>query len=249
MPARRRTDPTRPVVGINGNNRQVGNRLIDALPRAVWARVVAAGARVAVDDLRILHQPGRAMRHAWFPLDGCILVTCASNGAGRPAINVVGNEGMVGATLALGISESSRCAQVHNPGTAFRISASALRRELRNDGALRRLLNRYVHVLMLQSEQRQACSHAHRVEQRLASLLLMLHDRAGRTQLGVTQAALADMLGVRRVGISQVAGALQRRGFIRYSRGRLDVTDRAGLERTACACYRANRDNHRRWLG
>ena len=164
-------------------------------------------------------------------------------------IYLVGNEGMLGTVLVLGVEESVQRALVLDTGTALRIDARGLRRELKRSGSLQRRLNRYVHVLMTQLTQDAACLASHKIEQRLARWLLMTQDRANTETLSITHAVLAGMLGVRRVGVTEAAGALQRRGLIRYSRGRLVVTDRVSLERAACGCYHANRASEQRWLG
>ncbi len=229
--------------------RTSGNRLIDALPRAERARMLGACRRVDLKLGNVLYEPGQRMRYGWFPLSGFISLSTQTECREHVEIDLVGNEGMLGAGLMLGIDEANQRALVLDSGAALRISAVALRRELRRGRALRRMLHRYVHVLMMQLMQNARCIASHKVEQRLARLLLMSQDRASAETLNLTQASLAMMLGVRRVGVSEVAGALQRRGLIHYSRGRLGIIDRAGLERAACDCYRADRSSRQRWLG
>ncbi|MGH8233409.1 MAG: Crp/Fnr family transcriptional regulator [Rhodanobacteraceae bacterium] len=226
-----------------------GNRLLDALPRADRARIVRACKAV---DLRlgdVLHEPGQRMRYAWFPLSGCVSLLTPSEHRSEQQIYLVGNEGMLGTVLVLGVEESYQRALVLDTGKALRIYAPALRRELKLSESLRRKLHRYVHVLMTQLVQNAVCLASHKVEQRLAHWLLMIHVRASVEPLTITQSALAELLGVRRVGVSAAASALQRRGLIRYSRGRLVVTDRPALVRAACGCYHANRISQQRWLG
>lgn len=203
-------------------------------------------------DLRlgeVLHEPGQRMRHAWFPVAGFMSLQVPAERRAERQVHLIGNEGMLGTPLVLGAEESDARALVMGAGAALRISARSLRRELNHGVALRRTLNRYVHVRMTQLVQNTTCVATHKIKQRLACWLLMSHDRAGTEMLNITQATLADLLGVRRVGITEAAGALQRRGMIRYSRGRLAITDRVGLERVACSCYRTARDTRRRWLG
>ncbi|HET7593672.1 MAG TPA: Crp/Fnr family transcriptional regulator [Rhodanobacteraceae bacterium] len=234
-----------------GMSRRVacGNRLIDALPRSARARLLAAGKRVDLRPGLVLCEPGQRIRHAWFPLEGFLGLSTHPSHPARMEVDLVGNEGMLGAALVLGVAEASQRALVLGAGVALRIDAATLRRELQRVRALRRLLNRYVYVLMMQFLQNSTCVASHKIEQRLARLLLMSQDRARAEALNITQASLAEMLGVRRVGVTEAAGALQRLGYIRYSRGRVAVTDRAGLERAACGCYRAVRASHQRWLG
>ena len=226
-----------------------GNRLLDALPRSGRARLLASGKRVDLRPGLVLYEPGQRIRYAWFPLEGFMGLCTRPSHPARREVDLVGYEGMLGAPLVLGVAESGQRALVLGAGVALRIGAAALRRELRRGGAFRRLLNRYVYVLMMQLVQNATCVASHKIEQRLARLLLMSQDRAKAEALNITQASLAEMLGVRRVGVTEAAGALQRLGYIRYSRGRVAVTDRPGLEHAACGCYRAACASHRRWLG
>jgi CRP-like cAMP-binding protein len=230
--------------------RSCGNRLVDALPGAERARILGACKQVDLAPGNVLCEPGHRIRHAWFPLRGFISQSPAAGRPLRAEVGLIGNDGMLGAELVLGVDESSQFSQALDGGIALRISAPALRRELRRGRILRRLLHRYVHVLMMQLVQNATCIASHKIEQRLARLLLMMsRDRASSDSLDVTQVSLAAMLGVRRVGVTEAAGALQRGGLIRYSRGRLFVTDRAGLERNACDCYRTACASRQRWLG
>lgn len=212
-------------------------------------RLLAAVKPVDLQPGRVLYEAGERMRHAWFPLSGFVGLSTHPSYPAQMEVDLVGNEGMLGVALVLGIAEASQRALVIGGGIALRISAAALHREVERDRALRRLLNRYVYVLMARFVQNTTCVASHKIEQRLARLLLMSQDRADSEALSITQAALARMLGVRRVGVTEAAGALQRLGYIRYSRGRVAVTDRPGLERAACGCYRADLTSHHRWLG
>lgn len=246
-PARK---PTRPCAsGAKADGGACGNRLINALPRGERTRLLMAGKHVELWPGRVLYEPGERMRHAWFPLHGFVGLSTHPSHPAQMEVDLVGNEGMLGIALVLGVAESNQRAVVLGAGAALRISAAALHREVRRDRSLRRLLNRYVYVLMMQFVQNAACIASHKIEQRLARLLLMSQDRANSGALNITQASLAQMLGVRRVGVTEAAGALQRLGYIRYSRGHVAVTDRPGLERAACGCYRANCASHQRWLG
>lgn len=246
-PARKST--RRRASGATAAGGTCGNRLINALPRGERTRLLAAGKHVDLWPGRVLYEPGERMRHAWFPLNGFVGLSTHPSHPAQKEVDLVGNEGMLGVSLVLGVAESNQRAVVLGAGAALRISAGALHREVQHDRALRRLLNRYVYVLMMQFVQNASCIASHKIEQRLARLLLMSQDRADSEALNITQASLAQMLGVRRVGVTEAAGALQRLGYIRYSRGHVAVTDRPGLERAACGCYRANCASHQRWLG
>ena len=245
-PTRAETRPRRFVAERGG---ACGNRLIDALPRGERARLLAAGKRVDLQPGRVLYEAEDRIRHAWFPLNGFVGLSTHPSHPAKMEVDLVGNEGMLGVALVLGVAESSRRALVLGAGAALRISAAALRGEIRRDRVLPRLLHRYVYVLMMQFVQNATCIASHKIEQRLARLLLMSQDRAHSEALHITQASLAQMLGVRRVGVTEAAGMLQRQGYIRYSRGHVAVTDRPGLEHAACGCYHANCANHERWLG
>jgi CRP-like cAMP-binding protein len=155
-------------------------------------------------------------------------------------VGMVGREGMLGAQVALGVTKTPLRAVVQGSGHAWRIGAGAFRRELERSPAMRRSLNRYLYVLMAQLAGSAACLRFHLIGPRLARWLLMSHDRAHSDSFRVTHEFLAYMLGVRRVGITVAAGALQHSGLIRYHRGEMTVLDRPGLEAAACDCFAAD---------
>jgi CRP-like cAMP-binding protein len=152
-------------------------------------------------------------------------------------VGLVGCEGMVGIPLALGINVSPVRALVQGTGTAMRMSATRFRKEFHNSVPLQRALYRFTHVLMAQVTQTAACNRFHFIEARLARWLLMTRDRVLSNQFRLTQEFLSHMLGVRRVGVTKAAGALQQRKLINYSRGNISILDRKGLEAAACRCY------------
>ena len=216
------------------------NRLIERLPRAERQRLLAACTRVHLSRGDVLGEPGTTTRHAYFPVDAIVsLITLQSD---RPALDIgmVGCEGMVGVQLALGATRATVRAMVRGEGDAWRIGAVALRSALHRSAALRRDLYRYVDVLMDQLATSAACLHFHEIGPRLARWLLMNEDRTPGSSCHVTHEELAAALGVRRVGITQAAGVLQRAGVIIYRRGALTVLDRPGLEHAACGCYAAD---------
>jgi CRP-like cAMP-binding protein len=180
----------------------------------------------------------------YFPTGGFIsLVTLVADHPGVE-VGMVGREGMVGVQLALGVVASPLTALVQCSGTALRVGTKAFRAELDRSAALRRYLHRYLYVLMAQLATSAACLRFHLIGPRLARWLLMTQDRAQADNFRVTQEFLAYMLGVRRVGVTAAATALQRSGLIEYKRGAMTVLDRAGLEHVACSCYETDRQSY-----
>lgn len=217
------------------------NHLIESLPSADKARLLAICEPIRLVLSEVLCEPGTATQHVYFPTEGFIsLVTLVPD---HPALEVgmVGREGMVGAQLALGVVTAPLRALVQGSGDAWRIGTQAFQAELTRSESLRRGLDRYLFVLMAQLAISAACLRYHRIRPRLARWLLMSQDRAHADSFRVTQEFLAYMLGVRRVGITAAAGALQRDGLIKYTRGELTVLSRSGLEAAACTCYAADR--------
>lgn len=225
------------------------NHLLARLQPRDRASVIAAGEPVQLAQGALLGEAGEPTRHVYFPED--CFVSLVTAGTGRPGLEVglVGREGMLGAQLVLGVSAIPLQAQVQGAGSALRIAAAPFRRELSRNTGLQQSLSRYVYVLMAQLATATACTRFHQVGPRLARWLLMTQDRAHSDNFHLTHELLAHMLGVRRVGITAAAGALQRQGLIRYHRGDITVLDRAGLESTACSCYAADRRVYRMTVG
>lgn len=220
------------------------NHLIELLPRADKARLLAICEPVQLVLSEILCEAGKPTRHVYFPTEGFISLVTLVPGHPGLEVGMVGREGMAGAQLALGIVTAPLRALVQGPGAAWRIGTAAFRQELARSTALQRSLNRYVYVLMSQLATSAACLRYHQIGPRLARWLLMTQDRADADTFHVTQEFLAYMLGVRRVGVTAAASALQRDGLIKYARGVLTVLDRSGLETAACSCYAADRQTY-----
>ena len=220
------------------------NHLIELLPRSDRVRLLALCEPTQLVLSEVLCEARQPTRHVYFPTEGFIsLITLV---AGHPGLEVgmVGREGMVGGQLALGVVNSPLRALVQGSGAALRIGAKAFRAELARSTALQRSMNRYLYVLMGQLATSAACLRFHLIGPRLARWLLMTQDRAQADTFRVTQEFLAYMLGVRRVGVTAAASALQRSGLIRYTRGELTVLDRSGLEAAACSCYSTDRQTY-----
>ncbi|HET9977233.1 MAG TPA: Crp/Fnr family transcriptional regulator [Burkholderiaceae bacterium] len=213
------------------------NHLIERLPRRDRDRLLRLGEDVSLKLGQVLCEASQPTRHVWFPVNGCISLVAPI--AGKPALEVgmVGREGMLGVQLILGVATVPLHALVQGGGSAWRIGRVAFRAELARSGPLRRLLDRYLYVLMAQLAGSAACLRFHEIGPRMARWLLMSQDRAHAERFHVTHEFLAYMLGVRRVGITAAAGALQRAGLIEYHRGEMVVRDRPGLEAAACECY------------
>ncbi|HSV52782.1 MAG TPA: Crp/Fnr family transcriptional regulator [Burkholderiaceae bacterium] len=227
----------------------IENHLVEQLPRRDRLRLLSHCEPVQLVLEQVLSEPGTPTPYAYFPIDGFIsLVTKIDNHPGLE-VGMVGREGMLGVQLALGVTTSPLLALVQGPGTAWRIGSGALQRELARNAALRRGLNHYISVLMTQLAGSAACLRIHLIGPRLARWLLMSQDRVHADQFHVTHEFLAYMLGVRRVGITNAAGSLQRGGLINYHRGELTVLDRSGLEAVACSCYATDRQAYAELLG
>jgi CRP-like cAMP-binding protein len=225
------------------------NLLLATLSAAARLRLTAGCEPVDLALLQALSEPGERIRHAYFPKDGFISLITPAQGRGQLEIGLVGSEGMLGVPLLLGVTVSPLRAMVQGAGSAWRVDASALEKELTLNAGLRATLNRYVYVFLVQLMQSATCSRFHLIEARLARWLLMTRDRAHARRFHITHEFLALMLGVRRAGVTSAASALQRRGLIRYRRGDISILDVKGLERAACACYAIDKQTYARNLG
>lgn len=222
----------------------VVNLLLCGLPKEELEKVLECCECVDMAFGDILYDTDQPFLHVYFPLTGYVSHVTELSGHQPLEMGLVGNEGMLGATLSLGVNCAPMRAVVQGAGTALKMAASQLRRELARCPGLQHSLNRYLFVLLAQLAQTAACSHFHEIEPRLVCWLLLTHDRAHADHFRLTHAYLADMLGVRRSGISIAAGALQQRGLIRYSRGQIVILDRQGLEAASCDCYAALRQDY-----
>lgn len=217
----------------------VVNFFLEGLPQKLRDRIVQICESVDLTFGTILCEPDHPFKYAYFPVTSFISLVALVKGHKPLEMGMIGNEGMLGATLSLGVANAPMRAVVQGSGTALRISAAALRNELDISPALASRLNKYVYVLFAQLSQTATCVRFHEVEPRLARWLLMTYDRAHTNHLHLTQNFLGDMLGVRRSSVTVAAGALQKRKLIHYTRGEIMILDLKGLETAACECYQA----------
>ena len=225
------------------------NRLLAALPPAVHAGLLPRLEAVTLGAGQVLSRSGEPITHVYFPLSGALSLLTPLEDAAVIEVGLVGREGMLGLPLVLGSDSSRGTAICQLPGDALRLDAAALREQLATGPALRERLGRYTLYRLTQVAQVVACSRRHPVRQRCAAWLLLAHDRVDGDRFPLTHRALGAMLGVRRAGVTEAAGALQRLGAITYSQSQVTVHDRARLEAAACACYRVLLDEYTRLLG
>ena len=225
------------------------NRLLSALPPEVYARLLPDLEPIPMPLGKVLYESGIELEHIYFPLPDCIVSLLYVMEDGSSAeIAVVGDEGMVGIALFMGGDTTPSRAVVQSAGHAFRLRGKALTGEFDRNSGLQILLLRYTQALITQMSQTAACNRHHSVEQQLCRWLLLSLDRLSTNVLTMTQELIANMLGVRREGVTDAAGKLQARGLIRYSRGRIEILDRTGLEAVVCECYAVVKKEYDRLL-
>jgi len=224
------------------------NLLIAALSPEDRLRLLGDHSPIDLGFSDTLVESGDRIRHVYFPIDSFISLITPGAGRAQLEIGLVGNEGMLGVPLLLGVNVSPLRALVQGAGHAWRIDTAHFIRVIESHAGIRASLNRYLYVFLSQLMQTATCTRFHLIEARLARWLLMTRDRAHSSQFHITHEFLAYMLGVRRVGVTSAASALQRRKLIRYSRGDLAILDVRGLERTACACYALDKKIYSRIL-
>lgn len=222
-----------------------GNQLLDHLPATELRQLLAQSVQVHLHSGQQLAEQDAAALELLFPLQGFVSLVTALEARPLLQVGMVGNEGVLGAQLLLGVAASPVTMRVQEGGEAWGLPAAALRRLLPNSQGLRSLLMRFLQVQLRLSATAAACLHFHALQPRLARWLLMSQDRAAGDGFAVTQESMAHLLGVRRVGVTMAASGLQTLGLIHYSRGRISVTDRPGLELAACTCYALDHASYR----
>jgi CRP-like cAMP-binding protein len=214
------------------------NRILAALPPDELALLTPYLERVELPLRLVLIDPNQPIRHVHFVEAGVVSLLGVMEDGSAVETATVGNEGMVGLPVFLGTDRTAAQAFTQVSGHSWRLPSGVLREALGRGGALPGLLARFTQALMTLTAQNAACNRVHSTEQRFARWLLLTADRAGRETVDLTHLFLSQMLGVRRATVTEIAGALGARGTIEYSRGRITVVDRPGLERTSCECYR-----------
>jgi|ERR1700752_937441 len=213
------------------------NRLLATLPKEEYERLLPLLKRITLTFGEVLYEPGDKIKYVYFPNDSIVSLLSALSARSSLEVGMVGNEGMAGLPIFMGVNTSRNRALVQGSGSAMRMTATAVRDEAHRLSALHLLLHRYAHSLLTQVSQSAACNRFHSVDSRLARWLLMTSDRLGIEEFRLTQEFMSNMLGVRREGVNRAAGSLQTNKLIRYSRGLITILNHRGLEATSCECY------------
>lgn len=214
-----------------------GNRLLAALSPEEQDRLHPHLERIEMPLAEVVYESGRGLHHVYFPTSCIVSVMYVLQNGASSGIAVVGAEGAVGVSVYMGAESSPSRAVVQSEGEAVRLPASVVRDEFRRGGAMQDLMLRYTQSLLTQFGQTAVCNRHHTVDQQLCRWLLLSIDRLGSSDIVTTQELIASMIGVRREGVTEAAGKLQKAKVIRYSRGQITVLDRAKLESMACECY------------
>ena len=225
------------------------NRILKRLPTAVIRRLRKGMRLVELTQWDALYEPHERCKYVYFPETGMASILSVLKDGTMTEVSTVGNEGMVGLPVFFGAKTSARRAFWQVQGSAYRMDAAVLRRETRKCGALSEALLRYTQALFTQVSQLATCNRLHSIEQRCCCWLLLTHDRVAGDEFDLTHEFLSEMLGTRRAGVTEVAATLQRAGLIRYTRGRVTILNRRGLEKMACECYATVRREFDRLLG
>jgi len=213
------------------------NHLLAALPAEDFARLASDLELIPMPLGEALYESGGRLQHVYFPTTSIVSLLYVMEDGASAEIAVVGNEGILGISLFMGGETTPSRAVVQSAGFGYRLKAQLLKQEFNRAGAVMHLLLRYTQALITQMAQTAVCNRHHSVEQQLCRWLLLSLDRLTTTELSMTQELIANMLGVRREGVTEAAGKLQKQDLIKYSRGRITVLDRPGLEKEVCECY------------
>ncbi|HEY8011642.1 MAG TPA: Crp/Fnr family transcriptional regulator [Rudaea sp.] len=224
------------------------NHLLAALPDAEWQRWLPSLEPVALPLGKVLYESGGKLTHVYFSTTAIVSLLYVMENGASAEIAVVGNEGIVGISLFMGGGSTPSRAIVQSAGHGFRLKASLMMEEFNRAGPVLHLLLRYTQALITQMAQTAVCNRHHTLDQQLCRWLLLSLDRLHSSELVMTQELIANMLGVRREGVTEAAGQLHKAGLIRYQRGRITVLDRDGLEQRTCECYAVVKKEYDRLL-
>lgn len=230
------------------NHNPLQNHLLDALPEEVLENFKPHLELVEMKLGDVLYESGEKLKHVYFPTTSIVSLLYVMEDGASAEIAVVGNEGILGVSLFMGGDTTPSRAIVQSAGYGYRLRAPLLKDEFNRNGPMMRLLLRYTQALITQMSQTAVCNRHHTIEQQLCRWLLLSLDRLASDELVMTQELIANMLGVRREGVTESAGRLQREGLIDYSRGHIKVRNRTGLEARSCECYKVVKDEFDRLL-
>jgi len=230
------------------DNRRRTNHLLAALPDAEWRRWLPELESIDMPLGQVLYESGNTLSHVYFPTTSIVSLLYVMENGASAEIAVVGNEGIVGISLFMGGGSTPSRAVVQSAGRGLRLNAQMLKNEFNLSGPVLHLLLRYTQALITQMAQTAVCNRHHSLDQQLCRWLLLSLDRLHDNELVMTQELIANMLGVRREGVTGAALHLQEAGLIRYTRGRISVLDRAGLEKRTCECYAVVKKEYDRLL-
>ncbi|MFP6559392.1 Crp/Fnr family transcriptional regulator [Paraburkholderia sp. B3] len=216
---------------------RTGNHLLAVLPDAEWARLAPHLVPADMPLGKVVYESGDRLDHVYFPSTAIVSLLYVMEDGASAEIAIVGNEGVIGIALFMGGETMPNRAVVQSAGRAYRLDARILKEEFHRAGPMQRLLLRYTQALITQMAQTAVCNRHHSIDQQLCRWLLLSLDRLPSNELDMTQELIANMLGVRRAGVTEAAMKLQDAGLIRYSYGHIEVLDRPGLEKRACECY------------
>jgi len=218
-------------------NQSLGNNLLSVLREAEWERIGPHIVEVDMPLGQVVYESGDRLHHVYFPSTAIVSLLYVMENGASAEIAIVGNEGVIGIALFMGGETTPSRAVVQSAGKAYRLEARILKEEFHRAGPMQRLLLRYTQALITQMAQTAVCNRHHSIDQQLCRWLLLSMDRLPSNELTMTQELIANMLGVRRPGVTEAAMKLQDAGLIRYSYGHIEVLDRPGLEKRVCECY------------
>jgi len=230
-------------------NDALKNHLLSALPKEEFERLEPHLEFISLPLGKVIYESGDKMTHVYFPTTAIISMLYIMENGATAEIGIAGNNGLIGSALFMGSESTSSRAVVQSKGEAIRIKAQALQSEFDRGGLFQKLLLRFTQTLMTQISQTAVCNRLHNVDQQLCRWLLINHDQLETNKLVMTQELIANMLGVRREGVTIAARKLQEKGLIKYARGTITMVNRKGLEAAACECYQIVMDEYDRLMG